>query len=183
MKKKIFLFTIAIAVVLVGIYIFTIVGRSNVSDDGAAQDIKQLVNDYSLGNVTAEAASIDSEQLIVTESDSNELTYDLPEDEFFVSIAPFIEQTHPCAVHSLTGCQGEMVEEEFDVYVEDAEGNVIIDETMKTFANGFIDLWLPREKTYNVTITQDGKSAESVISTFEGDNTCITTIQLKEKTA
>ncbi|WP_249872172.1 CueP family metal-binding protein [Oceanobacillus saliphilus] len=183
MKKKILLSTIVIAVVLVGIYIFTVVGRSNVSDEGTTQDIKQLVSDYSLGNLTAEAASIDSEQLIVTESDSNELTYDLPQDEFFVSIAPFVEQTHPCAIHSLTSCQGEMVEEEFNVYIEDTEGNVMVDETMKTMANGFIDLWLPRDETYNVTITQDGKSAESVISTFEGDNTCITTIQLAEKSA
>jgi len=49
---------------------------------------------------------------------------------------------------------------------------------MTTFENGFIDLWLPRDKTFNVTIEHNGKVAESVISTFEGDNTCITTMQL-----
>ena len=58
---------------------------------------------------------------------------------------------------SLTGCQGELVNEEFDVYIEDTEGNVIIDQTMKTESNGFIDLWLPREKSYKVTIAYGEK--------------------------
>lgn len=78
----------------------------------------------------------------------------------------------------MTGCQGELVEEEFDVLIEDEEGNVIVDETLTSLANGFIDLWLPRDKNYQVTITQDGKSAELEMSTFEGDDTCITTMQL-----
>src|SRR5690625_7008855 len=75
--------------------------------------------------------SITSEELIVTDSNDKETTYDLPEDEFFVSIAPFVETTHPCTNHSLTGCQGELVEKEFDVYIEDEEGNVVVDETIE----------------------------------------------------
>ncbi|MBM4761548.1 hypothetical protein GNT69_04485 [Bacillus sp. B15-48] len=78
----------------------------------------------------------------------------------------------------MTGCQGEMVEEQFNVLIEDSEGNIIIDETLTTLANGFIDLWLPRDETYSVKIEQDGKAAELEISTFEGDDTCITTMQL-----
>jgi Periplasmic copper-binding protein CueP len=78
----------------------------------------------------------------------------------------------------LTGCQGELVEEEFEVYIEDTEGNLILDETLKSQSNGFIDLWLPRDKTYRITIVQDGKNVESEFSTFENDDTCITTMQL-----
>ncbi len=78
----------------------------------------------------------------------------------------------------MTGCQGEIVNEEFDVYIEDMEGNVILDETLTSLSNGFINLWLPREKAYRVTIAYDGKMVESELSTFEGDNTCITTMQL-----
>lgn len=78
----------------------------------------------------------------------------------------------------MTGCQGEMVDEEFDVYIEDTEGNVILDQKLISPANGFIDLWLPRDKTYHVTIVHDGKTVASELSTFEGDNTCITTLQL-----
>ncbi len=78
----------------------------------------------------------------------------------------------------MTGCQGELVDKEFAVYIEDEDGNVILDQTMKSQANGFMDFWLPRDKTYQVKIEYDGKIAESEISTFEGDNTCITTMQL-----
>lgn len=71
-----------------------------------------------------------------------------------------------------------MVEEEFDVYIEDMDGKVIVDEKMKTQANGFIDLWLPRNQKYKALIEHNGKKVESEISTFEKDNTCITTMQL-----
>ncbi|WP_330949508.1 CueP family metal-binding protein [Virgibacillus sp. MG-45] len=141
-------------------------------------DIKQLVQDYSVGEITDQSASITSQELIVTDADNSETIYDLPKDEFFVSIAPFIEQTHPCTNHSLTGCQGEMVEKDFDVLIEDTDGNVIVDKTVTSQKNGFFDLWLPRDKTYRVVITHDGKQVESEISTFENDGTCITTMQL-----
>jgi len=78
----------------------------------------------------------------------------------------------------LTGCQGELVEEKFDVLIEDEDGNIVIDETLTSQANGFIDFWLPRDRTYQVTIKQEGKTAELELSTFEGDDTCIATMQL-----
>ncbi|MYL56659.1 hypothetical protein GLW20_03995 [Virgibacillus halodenitrificans] len=152
-------------------------GEDSSNEEGSV-DIKDMVHDYSIGSYDDVSASITSQELIVTDSKNNETTHDLPDEEFFVSIAPFIETTHPCATHSLTGCQGEMVEKEFDVYIQDEENNVVVDETMTSFANGFIDLWLPRDKTYNVKIQYDGMTAESEISTFENDNTCITTMQL-----
>jgi len=76
------------------------------------------------------------------------------------------------------GCQGELVQEDFNVHIEDSKGNVILDEEKQTEANGFIDLWLPRDETFNVIITQGDKESASEISTFDGDNTCITTMQL-----
>lgn len=142
------------------------------------QSIKQLVSDYSAGNLKAESASINSRQLIVSGEGTDSAAYDLPEDEFFVSIAPYVEQTHPCATHSLTGCQGELTDQEFDVSITDKEGNTVLEQKIKSQANGFIDLWLPRDKTYQITVAQDGKTAESEISTFDSDNTCITTMQL-----
>ncbi|KOP82938.1 hypothetical protein AN957_16245 [Cytobacillus solani] len=59
------------------------------------EDIKELVQDYSVGNIKDQTASITSKQLIVTDSDESQLTYDLPEGEFFVSIAPYVNETHP----------------------------------------------------------------------------------------
>ncbi|MFD2132216.1 CueP family metal-binding protein [Pseudogracilibacillus auburnensis] len=148
------------------------------SKDNEPTDIKELVYNYSVGKIKNQSASITSKQLIVTDSDDKELVYDLPEEEFFVSIAPFINETHPCENHSLTGCQGELVNQDFDLYIEDMDGNVVLDETMNSESNGFIDLWLPRDKTYNVNISHEGKRVESEISTFEKDGTCITTMQL-----
>lgn len=142
-------------------------------------DIKALVNDFSTREVQAEQAAINAKQLIVTEEDGSESVYDVSNEDFFVSIAPYVNETHHCTYHSLTGCQGEMVEETFDVYIEDSEGNVIVDEKMTTFENGFIDLWLPRNDTYQIKIEHSGKTVESEISTYEDDPTCITTMQLK----
>jgi hypothetical protein len=79
----------------------------------------------------------------------------------------------------LAGCQGELVNEEFNVYMEDSKGNVIVDETLTSGANGFIDLWLPRDKKFVTKIQYDGKTVESEISTYEKDPTCITTMQLQ----
>lgn len=155
-----------------------IVGCSNGVGNENTVDIKQMVEDYTVGNVEAASASITSSELIVTDDKQDETRYELPEDEFFVSVAPFKTETHPCDIHSLTGCQGELVEEDIHVYIEDSAGNVVVDEVMQTEANGFIDLWLPRDETYNVTMTLDGLETTAEITTFDGDNTCITTMQL-----
>lgn len=182
MKKTVVLTAGLAVIIAAGAYLYA----GNGSREGAASDastdtaaLKQMVQDYSSRSLTAESASISSTQLIVKEADGKSASYSLPEDEFFVSIAPYVNKTHPCAIHSLTGCQGEMTEEEFSVSVQDAEGNQVMDkQTVKSQPNGFIDLWLPRDKTYNVTIEQDGKKAESEISTFEQNDTCVTTMQL-----
>ncbi|WP_157184160.1 CueP family metal-binding protein [Evansella cellulosilytica] len=168
-----------IGIIVVGLVSYFSLNNGESTTEGEASNIKELVHDYSTGNVGGnEVASITSHELIVTDSDQKETIYDLPADEFFVSIAPYVTETHPCAIHSLTGCQGELANAEFDIYIEDEEGNVILDEAVTSLENGFIDLWLPRDKTYHSIITFDGKTVESEFSTFEGDNTCITTMQL-----
>ena len=143
----------------IGVYLFVVSEEGTVPDVNETPNIKELVHDYSVGNIKEQSASITSEQLIVTNSDESKLTYDLPKDDFFVSIAPFVEETHPCSVHSLTGCRGEMANQEFNVYIEDREGDVVLDKTLTSQSNGFIDLWVPRDKTYRVTIAQDGKAS------------------------
>ncbi|OIJ20756.1 hypothetical protein BKP45_08125 [Anaerobacillus alkalidiazotrophicus] len=59
------------------------------------ENIKELVHDYSVGNLESPRVSITARELLVTNSDNTETIYRLPEDEFFVSIAPYIEETHP----------------------------------------------------------------------------------------
>lgn len=173
MKKGLFLaFVLVLSLVLVACN-----SDSSAPNEEGKQDIKEKVHEYSVGTFEDVTASITSHELIVTDN-GKETSFDLPEDEFFVSIAPFVSSTHECGIHSLTGCQGELVEKDFDVHIQDAEGNVVMDETITSFENGFIDLWLPRDRTYQVKIDYDGKTVESEISTFKGDNTCVTTMQL-----
>lgn len=152
------------------------------SEASDSTDIKELVHEYSTGTFDEHiAATITWNEMIVTnEEKGEEETFELPEDQFFISIAPFEKVTHPCFDHSLTGCQGELVHETFDVEILDSEGEVVVAEPMETMENGFIDLWLPRNDEYKVTITKDGKAAKATLSTFEGDQTCVTTMQLEE---
>lgn len=69
--------------------------EDNAFKENEGKEIKELVSDYSLRNIKDQSASITSHELIATNRDGNQVSYDLPEDEFFVSIAPYIEQTHP----------------------------------------------------------------------------------------
>lgn len=144
----------------------------------STEELKQMVQDFTDRTLTAKSASITSTQLVVVDDDDKEKIYDLPEDEFFVSIAPFMTYTHPCGNHSLTGCQGELVHSEFDVRIEDEKGNVVLDDKVKTGENGFFDLWLPNNQKYMITVNYEDKTVQSELSTFEEDGTCITTLQL-----
>ncbi|MBM4761547.1 hypothetical protein GNT69_04480 [Bacillus sp. B15-48] len=63
--------------------------------ESETENIKELVHEYSVGKISDQTASITSHQLIVTNSDDTQEIYALPADEFFVSIAPFITNTHP----------------------------------------------------------------------------------------
>lgn len=161
--------------VLMGV-IFILTGCS---DDSASNEsnIKEMVSELSASNIV-ESASINDKTLIVKDS-GDENVYTLPDDEFFVSIAPYISYTHPCEFHSLTGCQGELMNEEMDVKITDEDGEVHVDEKLTTLENGFLDFWLPRDKNYSLEINYDGKKVESNFSTFENDSTCLTDLQLK----
>lgn len=173
MKLKVF-----VLMLIIPIFLGACSDTDDIMNKNKTIDIKALVHDYSIGNIKDQTASITSTQLIVNENDGSELIYELPKDAFFVSIAPFIDETHPCTNHSLTGCQGEMVDKDLQFYIEDMNGQVIIDKAFNSGANGFVDLWLPRDQIYRVKITYDGKESESEISTFEDDGTCITTMKL-----
>ncbi|KAB2330074.1 CueP family metal-binding protein [Bacillus mesophilum] len=170
MRKKAIILGIALVAAAIIFLVFNF--------DEEAKDIKELIKSYSTSDMGEDSASITSHDLIVAKSDGSKHSYELPKDEFFVSIAPYINETHPCALHNLTGCQGEMANEKFAVYIEDEEGNAVVDEVMKSHDNGFIDLWIPRDQTYKISIAYKGKKADSTISSFKGDHTCITTMQL-----
>lgn len=179
MTRKRLLMIGIIAVTLISIqYVLNLGEETSSLTDDSTGNIKQLVESYSMGTLKNEEASITSHQLIVTEDNGVERFYDLPEDKFFISIAPFINVTHPCSIHSLTGCESEMADETFDILIKDENGEIILDDKVTAHANGFIDLWLPRDQTLDVSISHEEKSTQAELSTFKGNNTCITTMQL-----
>lgn len=125
-------------------------------------------------------ASVRPHELVLTGADQQEASLPMPEDEFYVSIAPYVDQTHECYFHSLTTCTGELQGEDVRITVTDtATGEAIVDETRTTFDNGFVGLWLPRDIDAGVTIEHEGLSASTALSTSEDDDaTCVTTMQL-----
>ena len=110
--------------------------------------------------------------------DGAEVVVPMPEDQMFVSVAPYLRQTHPCATHYMSGCQGELVGAPVHVQAIAADGTVLIDDVMPTMANGFIDLWLPRDQAIDLLMTLDGYSVVGRLTTFADSRTCITDLQL-----
>ena len=140
---------------------------------------KDILTGVADGSIVVEGfgLSVYDDELVVILEDTR-LSVDMPEDEFYLSVAPYIDTTHECAFHSATGCRGEMKQEEFFVEFIDLDDNVVISENMMSMSNGFIDLWLPRDIEGTLTITQGELSTSKVISTESGEPTCETSMQL-----
>lgn len=178
MKKGIILMTL--------FSIFFLVGCSIKSDQDLIEDLgftgldaKGILTLVSEGGYDYNDVNIsvsDSELLIITEDYT--ISYDMPEDEFYMSVAPYITNTHTCFTHSATGCTGELLSETFHILLIDDNGNTIIDRNYESLHNGFIDLWLPRDINGTLTITHGEMSAQKDISTYTGNPTCETTMQL-----
>lgn len=122
-------------------------------------------------------ASVRSNEVLVN-VDGQEGSVDLPADEFYVSIAPYAEQTHDCFYHSLTTCVGELRSEAVHVVVTTDDGEIVVDEETETFANGFLGLWLPRDISGTIEVTHAEGTVSAPIATGADDPTCVTTLQL-----
>lgn len=123
-------------------------------------------------------ASVLPESLSLSDAAGTEVSLPLPDGEFYVSIAPFVEATHECVMHSLTTCLGELQEQELEVSVTAADGEVLLDEVRATAPNGFLGLWLPRDQELTVTLAREGASASGPLLTDAEAPTCVTTMQL-----
>ncbi len=124
-------------------------------------------------------ASVQPNALVLTDDQERETQLPMPEDEVYISIAPYRAQTHDCYFHSLTTCLGELVNTEVQVTLTGDDGGVLVDEARRTYDNGFIGIWVPRGISSTVTIEHEGQTGTATISTMnEDDPTCITTVQL-----
>lgn len=125
-------------------------------------------------------ASVRPSEIVLTSADGSETTMPLPKDKFYLSFAPYIDQTHDCYFHSLTTCTAELSNKDFDVTITDtATGEAVVNETLTSFDNGFIGVWLPKGIEAELSVQYEGKSASAGISTISDDDaTCLTTLQL-----
>ncbi|WP_156759042.1 CueP family metal-binding protein [Microbacterium karelineae] len=124
-------------------------------------------------------ASIQPDEIIISDDSGAEARVAMPEDETYLAIAPFREHTHECYFHSLTTCLGELGDSEVQVTLETDEGEVLVDETRVTYDNGFVGLWVPRGIEGTLTIEQGGDAGRvEIATTGDDDPTCITGLQL-----
>ena len=79
----------------------------------------------------------------------------------------------------MSSCKGELAQTKLNVKAVDQSGTVIMDKPVSTLKNGFMELWLPRNRTINLTISGLNRSAKDVITTTDDSATCITTMQLQ----
>lgn len=123
-------------------------------------------------------ASVRPDGVLVGEAD-RQAVLALPEDLFYVSVAPYLSTTHECFFHALGGCQGELPGEEVRVRITDGSGVVLLEETVTTGANGFAGFWLPRGvEGGTVRMTSDRGTGSIPLSTRADSPTCLTTLRL-----
>ncbi|MEJ1091702.1 CueP family metal-binding protein [Microbacterium istanbulense] len=124
-------------------------------------------------------ASVQPDAIVLTDDQERETQLPMPEDEVYISVAPYRDQTHDCYFHSLTTCLGELANADVQVTLTDDDGDVLVDEVRQTYDNGFVGLWVPRGIEATLTIEYEGQTGTAMISTMnEDDATCITTLQL-----
>ena len=99
-------------------------------------------------------------------------------DDFYLSVAPYSNQTHDCYFHNLGTCQGELVSTDVHVTITSVDGETLVDEDATTYANGFVGFWVPKDVAGTVTITSDGKTGTVPFSSDPEGATCLTTLQL-----
>jgi hypothetical protein len=122
-------------------------------------------------------ASVRPNELIVSSGDQK-YSLTVPADQFYLSVAPYVDHTHDCFYHSLTTCKGELGGAQVQVRIVDSNNKVLIDEPRTTYANGFVGFWLPRNIEGTLQIGYAGKAAESRFSTNAEAPTCLTNLKL-----
>lgn len=125
-------------------------------------------------------ASVRPNELVLQPGGPDELIVPTSELDFYLSIAPYVTQTHDCGFHSLTTCVGEQQNLPIEIVVTDkATGEEVLAENTATASNGFVGVWLPRDRELIVKIESEHGTAEHAIKTGENDLTCLTTMRFQ----
>lgn len=100
--------------------------------------------------------------------------YSLEDELFYLSFAPYINSTHPCFNHNLVTCRGELAEKTVYVHIETALGEVLYNEEMTMYENGFKGVWLPRNQEMTITIQYNDLEVQHTFVTTDTLGTCLT---------
>lgn len=123
-------------------------------------------------------ASVRPDELLLSSGDQ-QVVVDLPDNQTYVSIAPYLTSTHDCFYHSLTTCVGELDNEDIQVTITDeTTGEVLVDEATTTFDNGFVGFWLPADATGLIEVSYQGRTGTTEFSTTDDGATCVTDLRL-----
>lgn len=142
------------------------------------QQALKLANLWRTGT-TGVKSFVTSEKIQFTFPDGQQSEVKLPADQMVIAIAPYLQQTHPCKTHFMSSCTGELQNQNVQVTVKNGNGKTIIRRAFRTHQNGFLEVWLPRNETYTVTLTAQGKTVTGTLKTFSGSDTCVTNLQLR----
>lgn len=143
-------------------------------------DAKAIVDRLDRTNAersTSLTGSVRGYELVLAD-DSGEETLRLPDGRFYLSVAPFVSQTHDCFNHNLATCQGELAGKAMSVRIVDDAGKQLADQDVTSYENGFVGFWLPRDVTGTVEVTYDGKTGRAPFSTAADSASCMTTLQV-----
>jgi hypothetical protein len=173
---------------LISIVILLVVACSNQTDPNYNNDY-QSINSAELKDAIALAdgwkftqpkitSYMTTTQLHIEFPDGRTVVKDLPSDQMYVAVAPYMTKTHTCSTHYLSSCQGELTNKSFEITAVDTKGNKYYSGSIATMSNGFFELWLPRNETITIDISYDGKNAEEILTTDGSSRTCITTAYL-----
>ncbi len=177
--KKYLIGLVLISLILVGVIVINNITKKNslVKAGLANLKITELIERLEDNDFTGEVKSSITDQEVKILIEDYEYKFDLPEDMLYISFAPYTSLTHECYTHSLTGCQGEMVNKEVYVIIYDEEGNVLSEGFKNTGEDGFIGLFLDSNEIYRISVSANSLSNEFVV---EGrlDQTCFTEVEL-----
>ncbi len=105
----------------------------------------------------------------------------LPGDAMVIAAAPYINYTRPCAIHAVSSCQSELANEPVRVTVIGESGDIVEELETETMDNGFVELWLPRDRQYTLRFEARGRSVETIAGTYSDSPTCLTNLKLAQQ--
>ncbi len=119
------------------------------------------------------SAGVLEREFIISHEDGED-SYPIDDDVFYLSFAPYINETHPCHNHNLVTCQSELAGETVDVFIETDDGDVLIDKEVTLYDNGFKGVWLPSDISGTITVDYEDKTVTAPLGTYSDSGTCMT---------